>query len=174
MVPNKRAFKILTKITPSVMALVTFWPQLTSHGRWNPLIETFPEVIWAITSRFNAKYQDESITVFILLSIWHEIGHFVGYKFRLNLFFCKSSSWAILVDIFWHEIRRSNFEWFQIGIDQTMKQVIPEMILIWRAEIYNGLPFILRQLGFIQSLKISNLLSRDLPIFWVVFVDFAG
>ena len=74
----------------------------------------------------------------------------------------RKSSCAILVDIFWHEIRRSNFKWFQIGIDQTMKQVIPEMILIWRVEIYCRLPFYLIQSGFIESIaiKISKFLSK--------------
>ena len=103
------------------------------------------------------------------MSIWREIGHFVGYKFG-GIYFHKSSC-AILVDIFWHEIRRSNFKWFQIGIDQTMKQVIPEMILIWRVEIYCRLPFYLKQSGFVESIaiKISKFSYRSCSLFVLGF-----
>ena len=87
----------------------------------------------------------------------------------------RKSSCAILVDIFWHEIRRSNFKWFQIGIDQTMKQVIPEMILIWRVEIYCRLPLYLIQSGFIESIaiKISKFSSKLFFVFRV-FLDFGA
>ena len=95
------------------------------------------------------------------MSIWREIGRFVGYKFG-GIYFSQIFMRESLVDIFWHEIRRSNFEWFQIGIDQTMKQVIPEMILIWRVEIYCRLPLYLIQSGFIESIaiKISKFSSK--------------
>ena len=110
----------------------------------------------------------------ILMSIWREIGRFVGYKFG-GIYFSQIFMRESLVDIFWHEIRRSNFEWFQIGIDQTMKQVIPEMILIWRVEIYCRLPLYLIQSGFIESIaiKISKFSSKLFFVFRV-FLDFGA